>query len=466
MSRQIAVPQISLWKNITLLTDVNSVFIYEIGEKKYFFFGDQHHSKSEGGCEQKRRIKCDDFNYNFTDNEYYGGTCTSIGTLLHNWFTYNNDHGIKTDFYLELAFTKEQERIDSMKYMNIIAGLREQNLKVISRHEFDDVSWMQLISYIAAPCFIREKEACPYYPNVHAHYADIRSIDTGIIAIYADPFLLIDTYEDLPNNIPTNLDEIVELKNNLFIILSIIIFNYKEIIDGILQPDGFEKFLNEYIKLSDGFSQNIGKTYIKKFENMRKISVIRDVVTIDENGNEVVKKVRMHRAAAELMKLREQTPYIANLIEEFIYAKADEYIANVKLDYDNDVDIFARLDDMAEQPRFRNMAKSNLADAVNQVFGVFKKYTYELIPMSALSMDAYLLARMFLQTESKEIIAYAGSKHIEHYSEFFENYLAVEKKVGVPSVPNNRCLEAVNLPKYLDANKYRTYVVKKTYNIK
>jgi len=89
--------------------------------------------------------------------------------------------------------------------------------------------------------------------------------------------------------------------------------------------------------------------------------------------------------------------------------------------------------------------------------------TAALVPLSSLSMDAYLLARMFLQTESSEIIAYAGSNHIQHYSQFFEDYLGVKRLAGVDPEFDNRCLDVIDLPKYLDANKYRKYVVNKKY---
>src|SRR5207248_3433360 len=143
------------------------------------------------------------------------------------------DHNIKTDFYLELGFTKEQDRALSKKYIDIIRGLRAQKLGFIDINPFEDVSWMQLISYVMEPCFIRTKTACPYYPNVHAHYADVRQLDTSIISIYTDPFLLYDIYEYLINNIPQTINDLINLKNDFIVILSIIIDDYKEILDGV-----------------------------------------------------------------------------------------------------------------------------------------------------------------------------------------------------------------------------------------
>ena len=421
------------WANIVSLTDVNSLYIYEISNKKFFFFGDQHGSKSAGGCIGQ----CDDFNYNFTAGQYYGTSCTSIGILLHNWFTYNNHHNIKTDFYLELGFTKEQDRAASKKYIDIIKDLREQN-----GHQFDNISWGQLISYVMAQCFIRTKTACPYYPNVHGHYIDIRQLDTSIISIYTDPFLLYDIYEYLINNIPQTINDLINLKNDFIVILSIIIDDYKEILDGVLQSDSFDDFIEKYTDMSTLFSKEIGTLYINKFANMTKISVIR-------NGK------RMHRVAAELLKLRQQTPYIARLIEEFIYIKAKEYITEIKPYFDNDVNILNTLDKFAY---LDNPPKGFLIEGGLAFLKIFQKYVYMLVPLSALSMDTYLLARMFLETQSTEIIVYAGSNHIEHYAQFFEEYLRIFNKIAVPSITDNRCLYIPDLPKYLPANMYREYV--------
>ena len=75
-------PNIDSWAPIKYITDVNSLYIYQIGEKKYFFFGDQHKSKSAGGCQEQLNLKCDDYDSNFIDGKYYGSSCTSIGILL------------------------------------------------------------------------------------------------------------------------------------------------------------------------------------------------------------------------------------------------------------------------------------------------------------------------------------------------------------------------------------------------
>lgn len=431
-------PLVETWKDITLLTDVNSIYIFENKEKKFFFFGDQHFAKSAGGCEEKLNIKCDDYNGNFTDSRYYGSACTSIGILLHNWFLYNNDNKIKTDFYLELAFTKDEERQSLQKYIDMINDAKRYRRAEDKNFDFDDVSWLELIAAVMNDCFTRKKEKCVYYPNVRAHYADIRRLDDKEISIHTDPFLLYDISSHLREafmRIKTE-EQLLDLKDELSIIISIIIFDYKKILNGMLNPVGFDKFIDTYIELGKTFAGRLGEFYFDKFVNMKRISVIR-------------KGVRMHRAAAELARLREETPFMATLIEEFIYEKAEHYIKSIQHFFDEIMDMFKE-----------NFSFVQLGELIVELFEALIK---ALVPMSALSMDCYLLSRMFLQNDSKEIIVYAGSQHIEHYADFFENYLGIKRLAGVESEIDNRCLSMIDLPKYLDANKYRAYAVNKKY---
>ena len=432
-------PYIDLWEPIEYITDVNSIYIYEIGEKKYFFFGDQHKSKSSGGCEENFNFKCDDYNENFTNGKYYGSSCTSIGILLHNWFTFNKDNFINTDFYLELGFIHENGRKNMEEITREINKLK-YNKSYETKINIENISWMELIGSIMKDCFKINKKDCSYYPSVHSHYADVRMLANKDDIIHADPFLLFDLMDFIQNNLPRSEGKLSGLKDELSIILSIITYDYKKLLDGIISPDNFDKFINEYSNLSKSFSSNLASIYLKKIMNMKKISVIR-------NG------VRMHKTASELLRLTTESPYLAFLIKEFIYEKAEFYINDVKLLYDRVIDTFEY-----EYYGYNIYEKSMIIlEALNVLL-------LALVPMSALSMDAYLLARIFLQTESTEIIVYAGTAHVQHYSDFFENYLAVQRLAGVDPIFNNRCLNIIDLPKYLDANKYRKYVANKKYS--
>jgi hypothetical protein len=339
---------------------------------------------------------------------------------------------------LELGFTNEDERKGLKETIYEINKLK-RNKNYESNINFENISWMELIGSVMNNCFTKPKTNCPYYPNVHSHYADVRILDNKIENIHADPFLLFDLLRSLTKNFPRTEEKLSILKIELSMIMSIITYDYVNLLDGMLSSENFDSFIKKYSDLSTLFSADISKLYLQKIMNMKKLSVIRD-------------GVRMHKVAAELLRLEKESPSMSFLIKELIYDKATIYIKEVKELYEEAMSVFNY-----DYSMYDIYEKSIL------VLGAIQQIITALVPLSALSMDAYLLARMFLQTESTEIIVYAGSAHIGHYVDFFENYLAVKRLAGVESIFNNRCLNIIDLPKYLDANKYRKYVVNKKY---
>lgn len=53
-----------------------------------------------------------------------------------------------------------------------------------------------------------------------------------------------------------------------------------------------------------------------------------------------------------------------------------------------------------------------------------------------------------LCTKGSEIIVYAGSHHIANYAKFFNTL--TEPIIKSPSIPDNRCLNIINLPDHLE----------------
>lgn len=94
--------------DITTISGIVSCFVFQLNNQTIYLFGDDHFSR-QNNCKQKG-YQCDYFNPQFTKTYTYNTECTNIGVLLHNWFVYNNDHDIKTDFYLEEFYTKENKR--------------------------------------------------------------------------------------------------------------------------------------------------------------------------------------------------------------------------------------------------------------------------------------------------------------------------------------------------------------------
>src|SRR5437868_5348479 len=162
---------------ITTITGLYSLDVFHYHGKKYFLLGDKHYSRAQGEC----AADCDDFDDHW-QKRYKNGSCQSIGLLLHDWLQYNNDHDIVTDFYVEVKFTKQNERSDQL------TTLAQPHNASLSNQ-----SWLQLIPILLKSCFVFNKQDCPYYPNIRSHYVDIRYIYPNADANpsnvqYLDPF--------------------------------------------------------------------------------------------------------------------------------------------------------------------------------------------------------------------------------------------------------------------------------------
>src|SRR5258708_5303765 len=263
-------------EDVNLISGVNSMYIYQLNDKTYFFFGDKHYSRRENDCESQLNIKCDDFDLSYNKINYNGSLCMSIGSLLYTMFIYNNDHNILTDFYLESSFTKENERTAlkiGYDIMNRKKSLSNYNSDIID-HEFDSVSWMTLIEFVIEPCFIMEKSKCPFFPYVRSHYVDIRSIDGGT-PIDTDLFILFDLRKYFKSNV-SDIESLIVFKKDYKGLLNFLIYSYKAILDAALNTQGFDYYMQQFNNLSQYFSPKFQRFFINKLTNFEQMAVIRN----------------------------------------------------------------------------------------------------------------------------------------------------------------------------------------------
>lgn len=423
---------------VTHISGVNSMYIFKLDGRNYWFFGDMHYGRRKNDCEQQLNVICDDFDSSYTRINYHNSSCVSIGSLLYSIFIYNNDHNILTDFYLESSFTKENERTAlkvGYDIMNNKKSLIDYDRTKID-HDFDVVSWMTLIEFVMEPCFIKEKTRCPFYPNLRSHYVDIRFLE-GNESIETDPFILYDIRRYFKSNV-SNIDELVIFIEDFKNFLYIIIYSYRAILDAILNENGFDNLLIEFYNLSQHFSVGFQELYLTKIMNFERMSVIRN-------------NTRMHRVAAELLRLKHHNPQISVAIKEFIYSIAEKNILAIEKDYLLNIKSFLNPES----------TENDYDDWVYYIDEIINESIDELLEISGLTMDAYTLARMFIFNDSEDIIVYAGSYHIKRYSDFFKLYFSILPIVESPMIPNNRCLQIIDLPKYFNINKYRKYAENK-----
>jgi hypothetical protein len=392
---------------ITKISGPVSLFIYHYNHKKYFFFGDIHFTR-EGSCHSQGDV-CDGFDFEFQNTNTKYTNCTTIGALLHHWFIYNNDHQIPTDFYIETAFNKGEYQIQDVEELQ---RRRTHPNYPKNYNYFKDHSWLELLDVIMAPCLVKNKSACPYSPNVHVHYSDVRNVRTAQGVIDILPFSISNIVDFLNRQ---KVD--VMMENDVESWLFWLYLNAKMIIYNLLSPDGLSKLVNvlKLLTFHSGFKEFIQQ----QIKDLYLMSVERD-------------GIKMFKAAWELERLRTVNLEIYESLWDFVDDEIDKQIAKFKKLYHSHPE-----------------GVDNMLDYYDNAFMNFE----------AIIMDVYLIARMFVQSDSDEIIVYAGNYHIKNYNLFFQHYLNTYPVLSIPYKEHVSCLSDERIPDYIPASMYRHHVL-------
>lgn len=420
---------------ITMISGPSCLYIYHYEGKKYFFFGDVHGSR-EGSCHELG-YKCDAFNYNFTQTTNADSNCTTIGALLTNWFAYNNKNNIKTDFYLEEFFTQENIRSENTEYDEIISKRGVKNIKSgaqalrvdekSSSSPFHDKSWMQMTSLILSPCFMRDKMNCPYYPNVHMHYIDVRVITNNVEILDTTPFSidLIHDYVQLYQ--PLNIPDLIKLRDEAMEYINYVISNYKILVKSLLSPDGYDHYMGIMKSLDSQINE-----YMMEHTNL---------LTTTYDGK------LMFRTGKELYRLSQKNYPLYEKLVKYIYQMVDKALYNIQK-YEKSIEPNIK---KYNQLKSKNGIKK-LRTGYNELLKILEGYELYFIDLQSVIMDVYTLSRLFIQ-DGEEIIVYAGVDHIKVYMGFFNSLTFPE--LSIDHVKHKTCLMNPKIPNYIDALKYK-----------
>ena len=403
------------WQPVTLISGVTSMHLFHYNNQHYFFFGDLHFGREES-CTRKG-YKCDYFNYTFTKTYTYGTNCTQMGTLLHDWFIYNNHHFITTDFFLEAQYNDINDQ-----YTDIITKRRELQLTKSSESPFAQKSWLQLLPYIMDPCF--NAQSCPYSPNVKLHKVDIRLMSQETV----NPFLIYyDIIQYIDNIKINNIIQMLKLRNDILSLYDLILIHYKLIIHAMFSPQGFDDFILIMAQKADILSDDMKRIYFHMLLNLEDLSIHH-----------------MYIIAYAYQKLHEQNPVLADIIINYMHLKIDMLMKNVLKKYVKDTQNITNKKTMDSQVIYDDMMVI-LNDYFKNYLNTLAQYT----------MDTYTLIKIFSSFHSDEVIVYAGSDHIDVYVQFFKYVLNLNPLIDIYNEDGNRCLEVPDLPLYLDVNKFR-----------
>lgn len=405
-----------MYKKITTISGPVSLYIFIVDNKKYIFFGDSHFT-NKGACEDNNML-CDHYDNEFKDTILYDTECSDFGALIHNWLIYNNDNDIKTDLYIETPFTKSNKR-SSENYFNTNMS------KKTSYFPYENESWLNLIADIMLPCFIRDKNKCQYYPNVHSHYIDVRVTEDEEGILNVDLFFL----SNMNNYIMSNMDTVdkntlIDMITDYWTFINILLNNYNLIFNLMMNANDYNDNLLELHELADNFiNEGMKNTYFNILDNLEDMTVYRN-------------DTKMYRIAAALMKLYQKNPDIAENIYTYIKKLTQNYLISV----------------------ITLLTQQEINITNKKTFIKFMDYCADkLLSIATYHMDMYTLTRMFIQDESSEIILYAGDAHILNYVSFFENYLSNPKLI-INNNNKSKCLSDFKIPIYINALTYKIYM--------
>ncbi len=411
------------------ITGPVSYSVFRLNETKIYLWSDYHSSPKLGACQEwNSKLQCDSINYTFDGIIKRNSNCWSILALFAEWTKYNNHHNISTDFYFETYFTKSETRHQVSELQNTI----RERTGVEDQDDIYDPINTQLLNSVELffhDCLTKSKVGCQYSPNVRFHYANTRYLDTN-------PLQIINIFN--PTNYRTLLQGLIKGNSN--------ISPQEDLTKGIsnlynefktLYDISHYLIMNSHAVFNDLYFDNNSIDIILKYKDLATIpswvryyfiTTINDIRNIAATRNDI----KIDIVAKEYTRLLSINPNIAILLREFIHNKLDDLIKKPETaQYLDDLSyIVTLLTDVSKQAQYYTFVS-----AINFISRLLTSET--LIAFSALTMDIYLLSRMFIQlmvNDSKEIIVLAGRAHVRIYSEFLEYYLSAIKLYETQSI--------------------------------
>jgi len=461
------------------ISGASSLYVYEYNGNRYFYIGDKHFDHLTETCEETLNIICDSPDYKFEKSILADTDCWTIVSLLDEWFTFNNLNNIKTNFYVELPFTKLEERPAGQDVMGEITDRRrfgyDDEYEWLIKHTNgvpsgflpeEANSWIAYVGAFFSQCLTVNKLSCKYYPNIYFHYVDVRRIDTNENTTEMDIYagnsyrefiskkssVLADLLQTRKHNDKAKrlnyLNELIQDVTNIF-----------QLYYFLCDVDIFARayFSNQDVRLVLGSIQI--PDYIAP--NIKDIfyNIINTIIgySVERNG------IKLSRTSAEFNRLSLIDPDLANKLQEYIIIEGTEIMNKVKVAISainhNTVEYFTEWN---KTPHYYT------ADEINTLFNEVSETCDTLFStltlLSVFAMDIYALSRIFIQISTtpniyQEIVVFAGYFHIDIYSRFMD-YIGATRIINHPMEGDGtRCVTNQEIENVLDLRAFR-----ETYN--
>lgn len=404
----------------TIIKGLNQFHQYELNGIHYYFLGDLHINTNT--CD----YQCDHMTNQFTELVVKDTNCTDITAFIYKWLNYNFNHQIITNFYIEHAISKDRLTYQYDDYTGT---------------SYSKQGYMQDTIIMLQDCLMGN---CPYNPVIKVHNIDPRNIIVNGKRLSASPFLLDDIYNRFYAgktilNKKYNSEDVIPIIRNLskqltvFIKLIYFLIGQSQFLLGIVFLPNYEKLINVFINKLSIFEPGLVKNDMMNIiNNMLLQSKIRN-------------NVKVHPIYAQLSKINGK---LANKIKSFILER-NKYNAKILLEPAVFLDTMERNDfsitydisiinDWIKQSN-TNTDMGDLIVYFDKVLESISNIVNKVVILSAPYQDAYLLGRLFKYNQD-EAIVYAGSNHVDVYSDFFKEIGAT----NILTLNSDTCLHIVS----------------------
>ena len=411
----------SSYNGVTLINGPVNLYMFEynVGTstnqyiRKFYFFGDVHHSKVQGCDGPCYALRDDRTNLDRESIRSDKFSCINIDAAIHIWLLYNNAKNITTDLYIEAVPPKN----------DVGPGSSKNN-------------WLVDTSNLITPCLIN-KNKCPYAPKSKVHAFDFRANSYGgEIDIFFWLSIAQPPIEEILNAAKT----IKVIFNNIMTIAKAYIlpgaFNrLSQIAELVKNLDTRDVNLNNSDNSNDN-SDNSNESYnlIACRNILRGSDHAAECDYIGKDG--VARRALMHRLARVLYKLSsrdKEGKKVAVLIYRF-YMNTMNDIKKIA-ENNNSIDLIISLASYGADIKLLTQVFMSSYDAINKIF----------INLASTVVDCHLLAKMFLK-DSRVSIIHSGLAHTTNYVTFFNSYLLLNETYRI----DNSLVMRLRAPEGLD----------------
>ena len=415
-----------------LISGTSSFFVIEMEDARVFLIGDKHTNSALGSCQEEIGCECDSVNPSLRDVSVRpNSSCWSIGALLIEWFTYNRDAGVSTDYYVELPFTKIERK---SSYNPSDHSSSEDDV-----YRIPTGLWLTTIGDMFRPCLTRSKEDCPYGPAVRFHYSDVRQLENSEYS--SDLFDLTDYPKEYELVKEVSLQQARLEAEQIISLVEFLEHHGPSIYREIYFNQDMSARIDKYRKVLD-IGTVTGQVWNKKLDAVLSQRVKRGDLMVD-------------RSLAALNKL----DIIRPVQHHAILAYIEDQLSVSKATSHGSAGLIGTLRAVLESSKLDDSPK-HLLRTLSKVLSLFQLVMNGVVEI--LRMDVYALCRMLTQQairNSPEIILHCGNTHIEHYVAFLNKYLSFPLLYSREYSDRSKCVNIAGAERFLNPRVFRSYYV-------